>query len=314
MKKKSYLLLSLLLISCQKNIENVSIICPTGAPAIAFYEQVQNQSFTTNSAPKNIISMMTNSSDKDIIVIDTVSGINAINSGANFKIAATITFGNFFIASTGNDDNGELDSTDKIVLFGENQTPDYIFHYLYGDEFNQNIEYVGNAQDAAKVLASGKNPTTKNTIDYVFLAQPALFSVLNNKEAPTYQKASIYANVQELYKQKSNNKEMIQASIFVKNNDDETYNKKINNYLKSLKKSINNALDNPEIIDKYISKISEEDATSLYGINSKVAIKVLKDNNQLGLGYKNAFSIKDSIDDFIGLFNIEKTNEEIYYK
>ena len=96
MKRNSYLLLSLLLVGCNKNVEDIQIISPTGAPSIAFYEQAGNKNFQTNGTPSNIVSMMTSSSDKDIVVIDTVSGIKAINAGANFKIAATITFGNFF--------------------------------------------------------------------------------------------------------------------------------------------------------------------------------------------------------------------------
>ena len=89
-------------------MKTLKILCPTGAPAVAFYNYAKDSNFETNSVPKNIVSEMNQNSTKDIIVIDTVSGLKAINNGAPFKIASTITFGNFYIASTGNDDNNQF--------------------------------------------------------------------------------------------------------------------------------------------------------------------------------------------------------------
>ena len=312
MKKRLVLLTSLFLVSCNKNVD-LNVICPIQAPSIAFYGKADSANFETNGTPSNIVSMMTSSSNKDIIVIDTVSGIRAINKGANFKIAATITFGNFFIASTGNDDNNTLDNDDKIVIFGQNQTPDLIFHYLYGNVYDNNIEYVGNVADAGKVLASGKNAITQNNIDYVFIAQPVLYNILNDSNALTYQKASVYANIQQLYKEKSNNQDLIQASIFVRNSDDKQYNKDLKNYLSNLEKSINKGIENPKLIEDGMNKISKDEQKAKFGIVSEVASKIMA-NNELGLGYKDAYSIKSSIDSFVELFGIEKTNEEIYYK
>ena len=277
---------------------------------MCFYKEALNSNYETNSTPKNIISMMTSSSDKDIVVIDTVSGIKAINSGSPYLLAATITFGNFYIASTGNDEDKVMDKDDTIVLFGEGQTPDYLFHYLYGDQFDGSIEYVGNVQDASKCLASGKNLATESLVDYVFVAQPVLYSVLNNTQAPTYGKASVYVNIQEEYKKKTNNLSLIQASLFVKNTTDR---KLVDAYLSSLEENINLAISSPEVVKEHMNQLSSEEATSLFGINSNVACEVLKDNNALGLGYKSAKENKEAIDKFISLFGMEETNEEIYY-
>ena len=212
MKKYSTLLLSLLLTSCNVDSSSLKIISPTGAPALAFYNHSLNSNYETNSTPSNIVSMMNSSSDYDVVVIDTVSGIKAIEKGAPYKIAATITFGNFYIASTGNDDNNTFEKEDTIVIFGQNQTPDLLFKYIYGEGYN--IEYVTNVQDAAKCLAAGKNMITGSTVDYVFIAQPALYTILNNKDAKTYGKASIHINIQDEYFRKSGNN-VVQASIFV---------------------------------------------------------------------------------------------------
>ncbi len=315
--KKRYLLLSFVLLSsCSSKVDtsNLKIVAPTGAPAFAFYNHANSNNFETNSTPSNIVAMMNDKSDKDIVAIDTVTGIRAIQKGAPYLLASNITLGNFYIASTGNDDNKVMDEDDKIILFGENQTPDLVFHYIYGNVFDKNIEYVTNVQDAAKCLASGKNLLTGSSIDYVFVAQPVLYTILNNKNATTYSKAEIYENIQDKYKEKSDNLSLIQASIFVKNSDDSKYNKTINNFLKSLKSDITSVINNPNLMDNTIGKLETEVATSLYGANYQMVKKVIEDDNSLGLGYIKAIDNKKAIDNFISLFGMDETNEEIYFK
>jgi hypothetical protein len=312
--KLKYLLLScfLLLASCNGNDSSkLNIVCPTGAPSVAFYNYAKNNQFTTNGKPENIIAMMTQSSNKDIVVIDTVSGIQAINAGSPYKIASTITFGNFYIASTGNDENTIMDEGDSIILFGQGKTPDLLFHYLYGDLFDSSIEYVGNVQDAAKCLASGKNQITGHSVDYVFIAQPALYTVLNNQTALTYGKSSVYVNIQEEYVVKSNNLPLMQASVFVKDGSDKSL---VNDFLTSLEKDINDALINPNLVIDGMNAISDEEISLVYGINKNAAKYTLENGNTIGLGYKQAYSYKSAIDNYISLFGVGETNEEIYYR
>ena len=318
MKKFYTLLLSFLLMSCSHSEFNddIKMVCPTGAPSLAFYSQATNTNFETNGTPKNIIAMMNDSSDKDIVVIDAISGINAINKGVKYKLASILTFGNFYLVGTGNDDNNHLDSTDKIVLFGKDQTPDKLFHYIYGNLFDKSIEYVDGVADAGATLIGGKNPYTGSEIRYVFIAEPVYSNVANNPNAKTYGKTSIYANIQELFKEKSGNKELIQAGLFVKDKDDKEYNQKIKNHLLALEESINDAIANPSIVNDKLSNISEDKVKALFGINSNIISKVLE-NNSVGLGYKKAIKIKDSIDNFIELFDstgIGSTDEKIYFK
>ncbi|MCQ2741972.1 MAG: hypothetical protein MJ239_01565 [Bacilli bacterium] len=288
-----------------------NIVTPTGAPAIAFYNHAKNPHFTTNSTPSNIVAMMNSQSDKEVVVIDTVSGIKAINKGAPYKLASTITLGNFYIAATGNDDDGVMNEGDTIVLFGQNQTPDLIFHYLYGDKFDASIEYVTAVSNAAQCLASGKNIITSSTVDYVFVAQPVLFATLNNQSAPTYGKSSVYADVQELYKEKSGGKSMIQASVFVKDSVNETER---GLFLDKLKSDIENGIANPDLIKAGMDELSEEEQSSIYGIKSTVAKAVVGNGNTVGLGYVKAKENKAAIDAFISLFGMEPTNEEIFVK
>ena len=307
MKKLALLAVPLLLLSaCQKS-ETIKIICPTGAPAFAFYKEATNANFETNSVPKNIVAMMNASSDKNVVVIDTTSGIQAISKGAPYKLAATITFGNFFIASTGKDDNNTMDPGDKIILFNQGATPDLLFHYLYGNTYDAGIEYVTAVSDAATCLISGKNQVTGSEIKYVFIAQPVLLNALAKNT-----NAAKYVDIQEAYKTKSGGKSLIQASAFIKNSAQKSSIKK---YLNTLEEDVNKAVENPDLIAEAISALPDEEASAKYGVPATLAVKALKDNNGLGLGMKSAYTIKEDIDSFLkNVQNLEATSEEIYYK
>ena len=298
---------ALMLAGCKKaDTSGLKIITPVGAPAFAFYKQATNPNFETNSVPDNVSASLSESSDKDIVVIDTVSGVQALQKGAPYKLAASITFGNFFIASTGHDANGNMDPGDKIVVFGQGKTPDLLFHYLYDTTYDSGVEYVGNVQDAAKCLITGKNAVTTHDIDYVFIAQPALYNALQKNT-----NASKYVDVQEAYATKSGGKDLIQASVFVRNSTEKS---KINQFLKDLKSDIEEEISNPDIIAETLKDQDSDEMTSLYGADYNIAVNVMKDNNGLGLGYKKGKDIKANIDTFISLFGVEETNEEIYYK
>ncbi len=59
--------------------------------------------------------------------------------------------------------------------------------------------------------------------------------------------------------------------------------------------------------------MSDEQAQSLFGVAPKMAAKVTKNGNRMGLGYKRAKENKEGIDKFLSLFGIDATSEEIYY-
>lgn len=313
MKKIISILLVLLLVGCTSSQEKqLKVVCPSGAPSLAFYSEINNELFSTGDA-QSIIPELKGENGSDIIVIDTVNGIKALNSGSDYKLAATITFGNFFIASTGLDDNGVMDDGDYIVVFSQGATPDLVFHYIYGNTFDSNLHYVQAVSDASACLIKGINISDDERkvnkdpyVDYVMIAQPALTAAMAQNE-----NVSIYADIQTEYANKSNGLPMIQASVFVSN---KLTNDQVNDYLNKLENNINNLLENPEIFSKAVEGLSDDEVKEIFGIpNVKIASKVLA-NNSIGLGYKKAIEYKQAIDSFVAIFGIETTNEEIYFK
>lgn len=313
-----FITLLLLLIGCSTDkkeetvslkLEDLNIVSPKGAPVLAFYNQIENERYTRVTADA-INALWSGDNSPEVIVVDLTSGINAINNGANYKLGAVITFGNFYLGATGNDESNELDKEDTVVLFGnENQLPNKLWHYLYGNEYDEKLIFVQDAQQAAAALTSGKD-LEGNDVDYVFLAQPALFAALKNND-----KASVYADIQKQYKDKTG-LDMIQAAVFVKDGigDDVT-----TEFLNNLETSINDAINDPEKVVQGLSVYKDDEALAQYGFNPNVVVNVFKQKNALGinamgLGYKKAIDIKADIDAFLDVIGVAKTDEKIYFK
>lgn len=314
MKNKFTLLAlaSFLLVGCGGQSINhqlsFKVLTPNGAPAVAMYNFATDiDHWETNAKPTNIVALMTENSEFDVVVVDTTSGIKAIENGSPYKMAATITLGNFFIASTGNDDNEEMGADDTIVLFGnENAVPAKIFHYLYGTTYDAAIEYVSAVSDAAKCLITGSNLGTGHSVDYVFIAQPVLYKALASNTH-----ASVYKDIQKEYKNKSGNLPLMQASVFVKNsaNTDD-----VDTFLYTLKKDIAAGINDPSLIKAGIEAMNDTDlATTRFGVDSETVYAVMQANG-LGLGYLPSYENKTSVDAYVNLFGMEQTSEEIYYK
>ena len=305
--KKVLLILAVLLMLCgcgaQKQEETVpetvvdpstlTIVTPKGAPVLAFYDQIENANYTRVTADA-ISALWTGDQSPDVLVVDLTSGVKAIENGAEYKLAAIITFGNFYLASTGHDENETMDADDKIVLFGnENMLPSRLWHYLYGTDYDASLVYEADAQQAAAALASGK-ASDGSDVDYVFLAQPALFGSLKNKSG----------------------QDMIQAAVFIKNSVDAATG---NAFLEKLQASIEAAIADPTVVESGLSVFKDDEATAQYGFNPTVVVNVFKQKNALGvnamgLGFKKAIDIKSDIDAFLSIFSINQTSEEIYFK
>ena len=300
-------LVSLAMVGCKTNDQvSLTIVTPTGAPALAFYKHAKDENFETNNDPSNIAVMMA-AGQKDVVVLPTNAGMQAIvKNNVPYKIAATITFGNFYIASLNNDENNEMDASDTILLFQQNSVPDKIFHYVYGNDFDSNIHYVNAVSDAAAACISGQFTTAdgnKLTPNYVLLAQPVLTNVLSKKDTVT-----VYANIQNKYQEKSEGKKMFQASVFIKDTVEE---KDGLAFLDSLKADIEGAIENPSLLEDDLNQI--ENAQEKYGVAPAMAKAVLANNNGMGLGFAKAKDNKAAIENFLGIFGIKDIDEKVYF-
>ena len=321
MKKLLLLLVpALLLTGCNNKKEeekpaedyklNLSVVTPSGAPSVCFYKYVTDESKVEVRSPEEAsgIAAYMQTGAKDVIVLPTNAGIQQIKNGAQYKIAANITFGNLFIAATGNDDNGVMDGDDYVVLIQQNNVPDKLFQYCYGDLGLTNTHYLAQASNVKNVVATGKNPEDENAnVDYVLVAEPA-FAAGKAQNA----NATQYASLQEVYKTKSGGKEITQASVFIKNSVSKEDG---DAFLAELEKDINEFITNPSVIDSYVAGFDDVQFAAKFGVGKAQLLKTLTTNgNRMGVGFKNAKANKANIDQFLKLWPvIGETSEEIYY-
>ena len=138
---------------------SLKFLVPTGAPSIAMAAFSDLPNFETVTEPSTIVPIMANQ-NVDVAVLPTNVGVTAMKvKNVQYKLLGTITFGNLYIASTGHDDDGVMDEDDYIVSFQQGAVPDKLFHYVFGNKYDNTLHYVASALDAAKCLKTGKNLT-----------------------------------------------------------------------------------------------------------------------------------------------------------
>ena len=308
MKKKLILtLLPLIALSaCGKATYklDVKVASPAGSPAIALFKYLGDlDHLEVNTDANNVIAYFSskdNTQRKDVILAPTNAGIAAINKGAEYKIAATVTFGNFFLISTGSDKDKVLNEGDKVLAFQENGVAGKLFTYLYGDK-DLDVTFANTAADVKNTVLTDKSFDA----DYVLLAQPVVNAVISAKEG-----YSVFANLQADYKEKTGGKEITQASIFVRN---DTNSKLIDSFLKNVKTDVEELLKNPETFLEAVKEMDDTVITGKVAAKKEAVVNLLKNGNALGLGYKAALENKASIDAFIQTLGLKESNEEIYY-
>ena len=297
-------LIPLVLSGCNRSskYKDLRFVVPTGAPAIAMAAFAEINGFETVTDPSTIVPMMA-AEQVDVAVLPTNVGVTAINNKkVPYKLLCTITFGNLYVASTGKDDDGVMGADDYVVSFQQGAVPDKIFHYVYGNDLDSALHYVSGAADAAKCLKTGKNMADENKqVDYVLLAEPALTKVLET--TPT---ASVYADLQSLYKTKSEGLILTQASVFVRSALEESVVK--NAIYKTINESVNLMIKKPAKITSYMSKI--DDSVTVFGVEQEYAVKTMEAGNKMGLGCKLASEIKDDINKFLTIFGVSPIADE----
>ena len=79
-----------------------------------------------------------------------------------------------------------------------------------------------------------------------------------------------------------------------------------------IKEDIEKGLKDSSVVVDGLKKSS--DPSSVYGVNPDIIPSVISENkNGLGLGFKYAKENKAGIDNFLSIFGIAETNEEIYF-
>ena len=273
MTKKLFVLtlIPFLMVSCKGKdgiIEgDIKFACPTGAPALAFYNQGNNPNFITNSE-SGIIGAELQKNDCDVVVYPAMDGLKTIKdnietNGINYRLARIVTGGNFYLISV-NKTPGEggaiplPSESDYVVSFQENKLPDKVFKKLCSDlwHINPSMHYVDNASQIGGVLKTGKH--AGNNVDYIVAPEPAVTRMMLNTEADTYGKLAIAKSIRSEWKALTGLDGIVQAGLFVNKTTLETKQNKIKDFLNQVTDNMETAINNPEIAAASINVYSTE--------------------------------------------------------
>ena len=316
--KKQVLLLSITatLAACTQSGSNVNfhktdlkLLSPTGAPAVALAGYANK--LETASDPQSGLMPMFATNDYDIIVAPTHGGLNKIKAGANYLIAATVTLGNFYLLSTGRDEDEILNEGDKVMYFQPSDVPGKVFNYLYGDK-GLELYAVDAANKTAPVINAGGvykvDETTTVNLDYIFTAEPVVTS--------TNSVSKIYESGRDAFNIRSGGKQIMQASIFVNKNADHD---KVDEFLANVENDMKSGLKSPNLLKNFVSKLgSKNEQAQKIGFTADVVYNATKNNNNgLGLGFRKAKDAKQDIEDFVNLLTNNtygELSEEVIYQ
>lgn len=303
----------------EPDFSSLKIAAPKGAPAIALYDMHDEIDHVEITTPANVLAYLSDASNKDIVIAPTNALTSKIMAGnAPYKISAILTFGNFYIASTGNDDNDTFDKDDYIVLFQQNGLPDKLFKYTYGTDYS-NLHYVDEADKANKCLMDGINDTdNNNSVDYVLVPQPALTAGLAKAKQNRPEKAEKIKQVKDVqadYKAKSNNSVITQAALFVRPTTDQKKINLINQFLLHVDTTVKGVIKDTTALETKLAGLTDAQIAAKFGAPNINILKSTIKTNSIGLGYEIATDFKVNVDAFLknlGFIN-EDTSEDLYY-
>lgn len=263
----------------------LSVLCPTGAPALASLGLAENGADIEYVEGQDVLvsELSKPESEYDMIIAPINVGVRTWKEAGEYQLDGVLTWGNLYLVSEISNWN-ESDQT--IALFGEGAVPGMVFSNLYPDLKAQG-EYYPSVAEASAALVGGKANTA-------LLAQPAAAgAIAKAKENGT--EFFLVEDLQETWQtvHQSEHKGYPQAALFVKKDKANDYSEAI----ASLKEWIASA-DTSTIetaVDKYT-------ADRLGVPNAKLAASTWTQQN---IDFVEAKTAQKDIEDFLAIFNIE---------
>ncbi|MFP4286547.1 MAG: ABC transporter substrate-binding protein [Candidatus Izemoplasmataceae bacterium] len=210
----SLMMLSILCACTEEDIEKdtYSLMVPNGSTSIAqVYMESNKTSLPFNydvervSGPESLTAAFTNESH-DFIIAPSVLGAKLYQTGVNYKLVGTVSYGNLFLVSSSQME-GINDLKDKdIVAFGQLTTPDIILKKIldeHGLLEDATIDYVSSSQATLLELIRDDTQIVLMSEPFLSNAKEALdnLNVLNLSQLwesdlsfPNFPQAALYAN------------------------------------------------------------------------------------------------------------------------
>lgn len=213
--------------------DELSIIMPTGTPALALSEFAMTNDYVNAEVVAGSDSLVAafTSKSHDVIVAPVNLGAKMYSVYQEYVLYKTFVWGNLYLASKGTLNSFKDLDGKTVVAFGKNSTPDIVMQALlkHHSDISVTVEYVSDVSEANTLLASGK-------AEIVVTAEPAISNLKSKFNLSII-------DLQDEWAKMTGNESYPQAGIFVRKSI--TGKKYIKDALVAMKEAVLNANLNP---------------------------------------------------------------------
>lgn len=264
--------------------EPISILCPTGAPALSLLgtwdlenvsvEYVDGSDILTSELAKE-------DGEYDIIVAPTNVGAKVYGESESYNLEAVLTWGNLYLVGQ----EGTDLSTASIAAFGQNAVPGLVLNQV--EDPSLNVTWYSSVQEAQQALLT-------NQQQVALLAQPVAAATIA-KAKENGKELTVLQDLQKLWQEKTNSEDAgyPQASLFVKSGEEE----KVEAVLDAVEEYVE------EADEKTLTSTIDDIGAEVLGVpNTQIAVKTWNAQN---IRYVQGNDAKEDIEDFLAVFHME---------
>lgn len=273
--------LSLIFYACQSSDEVLTVMTPSGAPAIAqvFIQDDEGYDVDVVNGPDPLVSAF-GSGSHDFIFAPINLGAKLYANDVGYQFLAAVTFGNYYLMRAQQTDDFTLASLEgqTIVVFGQNTPSDITLRYILDEnDIEATFTYVDSVATANAALIADK--------DAIILTAEPSASVLSGALSSL---AVETIDLQAEYEQLTGKDGFPQAGVFVKSG---VSDRLIRRFLNDLEDSIDNVNNNTDLaIEKTIA--------FEYGFDALVLETAIPNCH---IGFVKALDVRSDLEDYFNM-------------
>ncbi len=303
MKKIFSILLISVLVACTAKPlewENLTILSPKGAPAIALVPLIQENKDSIEFVDgTDVLSAELIKGEKDVIIAPVNLGAALSKKDSNpYRLYGIVTWGNLYLVS--NADMALVES-EPIAIFGEQAVPGLVFNSLK-DQLGQTF-----VSTAFNAVTDVQGQLLSKSFNIGLMAEPLVTATIakaKTLESPL--NLSVYKDLQALWQEKTGFENFPQAAIYIKADISDEKLKQVEARLELMMAYNIELNNNPSMLE---TDITEELSTTLGVPTSKILTQAW---DRMNVNVVKAEDNKEAIEAFLELFKLNGL-ENLYY-
>lgn len=303
MKKIFIVLLISLLAACTAKPlewENLTILSPKGAPAIALVPLIQENKDSIEFVDgTDVLSAELIKGEKDVIIAPVNLGAALSKKDSNpYRLYGIVTWGNLYLVSHA---DVAIVESEPIAIFGEQAVPGLVFNSLK-DQLGQTF-----VSTAFNSVTDVQGQLLSKSFNIGLMAEPLVTATIAKaKTLETPLNLNVYKDLQLLWEEKTGFDNYPQAAIYIKADISDEKLKQVEARLELMMAYNIELNNNPTILE---TDITEELATTLGVPSSKILTQAW---DRMNVNVVKAEENKEAIEAFLELFKLNGL-ENLYY-